>query len=204
MGFYRNVILPRLCDFAMKNERLTPFRERVVGRAEGRVLEIGAGSGRNLPLYKAAVDDVIALEPDPNLARMSEARAKERSRPVQWLEASAEEIPLENGSVDTVVSTWTMCSIADVTRALREMRRVLKAGGHLLFVEHGLSPEPRVQKWQATIDPIWSRISGGCHVNRPIRRMIEAAGFRIDGIETCYLPGPKSLGYFSEGRARPC
>src|SRR5215469_2218902 len=203
MGFYRNVILPKLCDFAMRNERLQPFRERVVGRADGRVLEIGAGSGRNLSLYRANVDEVIALEPDPNLARMAEARANERSRPVKWVEAPAEDIPLDNGSVDTVVSTWTICSIADATRALGEMRRVLKAGGRLVFVEHGLSPEPRVQRWQETIDPLWSRISGGCHLNRPIRRMIEEAGFRMEAIETCYLPGPKSMGFLTEGSATP-
>lgn len=203
MGFYRNVILPKLCDASMKNERLAPFRERVIGGAEGRVLEIGAGSGRNLPLYGAGVDEVIALEPDASLTRMAEIRAKERSRPVEWMEASAEEIPLENGSVDTAVSTWTMCSIPHLTQALREMRRVLKPGGRLLFVEHGLSPEPRVQKWQNLIDPLWSRISGGCHLNRPIRRMIEDAGFQIERVDTCYLPGPKSMGYFSEGSARP-
>lgn len=203
MGFYRNVILPKLCDAAMKNERLAPFRERVIGGAEGRVLEIGAGSGRNLPLYGTGVDEVIALEPDASLTRIAESRAKERSRPVEWIEASAEEIPLENGSVDTAVSTWTMCSIPHLTQALREMRRVLKPGGRLLFVEHGLSPEPRVQKWQNLIDPLWSRISGGCHLNRPIRRMIEDAGFQIERVDTCYLPGPKSMGYFSEGSARP-
>ena len=145
MGFYRNVVLPKLCDLTMRRKDLSPFRERVIGRAEGRVLEIGAGSGLNLPLYRAAVDEVIALEPDPKLAEISQARAKERARPVQWMEASAEEIPLEKGCIDTVVSTWTMCSIPDATRALREMRRVVRPGGRLLFVEHGLAPEPRVQ-----------------------------------------------------------
>src|SRR4030088_2768688 len=148
MGFYRNVVLPRLCDMAMRNAMLRPYRERVIGSAEGTVLEIGAGSGLNLPLYKAGVRKVLALEPDPQLLIMAQRNAKQAARPVTFMKASAESIPLENRSVDTVVTTWTLCTIPDADRALQEMRRVLKPSGRLVFVEHGLAPQEDVSKWQ--------------------------------------------------------
>ena len=203
MGFYRSIILPRLCDLSMRNSHLTPYRERVIGAAEGRVLEIGAGSGLNLELYKPSVQDVVALEPDPKLTAMAQRRAEEALRPVAFLNASAEEIPLDDRSVDTVVTTWTLCSIRDAKHALREMRRVLKPEGRLLFVEHGLAPERGVRKWQNLLDPLWSRISGGCHLNRPIDALIESAGFKIDGLATGYIPGPRPMTFFYEGSARP-
>jgi len=201
MGFYRNVILPKLCDFTMRNEQLNPYRERVIGAAEGRVLEIGAGSGPNLKLYRQAVSEVVALEPDPKLVHMAKRNASGASRPVSFLEASAEAIPLEGKSIDTVVTTWTLCTIP--LNCLPEIRRVLKPGGKFLFVEHGLAPEEGVQRWQNRLDPVWSRISGGCHINRPISNAIEDAGFRIEKIETGYFPGPKVMGFFSEGSAKP-
>jgi ubiquinone/menaquinone biosynthesis C-methylase UbiE len=203
MGFYRNAVLPKLCDLSMRNKRLRPYRERVIGAAEGRVLEIGAGSGLNLQLYRPGAREVVALEPDPSLLRMAERNAKHAPRPVTFLEASAEQIPLDDGSVDTVVTTWTLCTIPDAVRALREARRVLKATGKLLFVEHGLAPERNVQKWQDRLTPVWTKISGGCHLNRPIAQIIETAGYAIERLETGYLPGPKFLAFLSEGSARP-
>jgi ubiquinone/menaquinone biosynthesis C-methylase UbiE len=185
----------------MRRKELQAYRARVIGAAEGRVLEIGAGSGLNLKFYPAAVNEVIALEPDQRLVRMAQQHTGETLRPVSFLEASAEEIPLEDRSVDTAVSTWTLCTIPP--DALREVHRVLKPGGKLLFVEHGLAPERRVQKWQNGLDPVWSRISGGCHLNRPIRNMIEDAGFKIERLKTSYLPGPKAMGFLSEGGAKP-
>jgi len=203
MGFYRDVVLPKLCDLTMRRKDLLPYRERVIGGAEGRVLEIGAGSGLNLKLYGPLVREVLALEPDPKLMTMAKNNAKEAQRPVAFIEASAEDIPLESGSGDTVVTTWTLCTIPDGIRALREAKRMLKPGGSLLFIEHGQSSEQNVRKWQNRVDPIWSRISGGCHLNRPIGRLIEQAGFRIERLEHEYLPGPKMMGFLYEGRALP-
>ena len=201
MGFYNDIILPRLCDFAMRNRLLVPIRERVIGAAEGRVLEIGVGSGLNLPFYRPPVREVLALEPAPRLVAM--ARTASHDMPVSFLEASAEAIPLDDHCVDTVVTTWTMCSIPHAAAALAELRRVLRPSGKLLFVEHGLAPDEGVRRWQDRLTPAWRRISGGCHLNRPIRSMIEGAGFRIDQIETGYLPGPKPMTFMYEGRARP-
>jgi SAM-dependent methyltransferase len=203
MGFYSDVILPRLCDLAMRNKLLVPIRERVIGAAEGRVLEIGVGSGLNLPFYRPEVAEVLALEPAPRLVAMARSASHDASIPVRFLEASAEAIPLDDHCVDTIVTTWTLCSIPHAATALAEMRRVLRPGGKLLFVEHGLSPDESVRRWQDLITPAWRCISGGCHLNRPIRIMIEGAGFRFDRIETGYIPGPRPMTFMYEGSARP-
>jgi ubiquinone/menaquinone biosynthesis C-methylase UbiE len=123
--------------------------------------------------------------------------------PVRFLEASAETIPLDDGTIDTVVTTWTLCSIPQAASALGEMRRVLRPGGRLLFAEHGLAPSASVRWWQDRLTPAWQRISGGCHLNRPISSLIEGAGFRIERIETGYIPGPKPMTFMYEGSARP-
>ncbi len=203
MGFYSDVIEPRLCACAMRNRLLRPYRERVIGAARGRVLEVGAGSGMNFPFYGAAVSEVVALEPTPRLMTMAKQAAQTASRPTTFLEASAEAIPLEDQSLDTVVTTWTLCTIPDAGRALEEMRRVLKPDGRLLFVEHGLSDEAGVGKWQDRLTPLWKVIAGGCHLNRPIRNLVEGAGFTIDDLETSYFRGPKIMTFFYEGSARP-
>ncbi len=202
MGFYNETILPKLCDLAMRNKDLVPYRERVIGAAEGRAVEIGVGSGRNLPFYRSPVKQVLALEPAPNLIAMAR-RAQHPNMPVDFIAGSAEAIPLDNHSVDTVVTTWTLCSIPQAATALAEMRRVLRPGGKLLFAEHGLAPDKNARRWQDWLTPAWSRISGGCHLNRPIQLMIEDAGFRVDHVETGYMPGPKPMTYMYEGSARP-
>lgn len=201
MGFYSDIVLPIVCHLAMRNRRLLPYRHRVTALARGRVLEIGAGSGLNLPLYGGAVREVVALEPEPRLIAMAQRRARVAATPMAFVEASAEKIPLENDSVDSVVTTWTLCTIAHVDTALAEIRRVLRPGGRLLFVEHGLAPDEGVRRWQDRLTPAWSCISGGCHLNRPIAKLIEDAGFHVDRLETGYMPGPKPMTYMYEGSA---
>jgi ubiquinone/menaquinone biosynthesis C-methylase UbiE len=202
MGVYNDVIVPRLVHLAMGNRHLVAFRERAIGAAEGRVLEIGVGSGRNLPFYRPAAREILALEPSRALIAMARRQPAPPTRLV-FVEASAEAIPLDDRSIDTVVSTWTLCTIPQVAAALGEMRRVLRPGGRLVFAEHGRAPEASVRRWQDWLTPGWRRLSGGCHLNRPIRSLIEAAGFRIERLETGYIPGPKPLTFLYEGSALP-
>lgn len=164
MGFYNEFILPRLVDLAMRNKELVPFRERVIGAADGRVLEIGVGSGRNLPFYRLPTKEVLALEPSPRLVAMARG-ASHSDLPVNFIEASAEALPLDDGTIDTVATTWTLCSIPQAASALGEMRRALRPGGKLLFVERGLAPDEGVRRWQNLLTPVWRRFSGGCHLN---------------------------------------
>ncbi|MBV9531450.1 MAG: class I SAM-dependent methyltransferase [Bradyrhizobium sp.] len=203
MGFYQDQILPILINLSMRQKNLTAYRGRVVPAAEGRVLEIGIGSGLNLPFYSPTVQKVIGLDPSPKLLAMARRTERAGSGKVDFVEGSAEEIPVDNASIDTVVTTWTLCSIPDASRALGEMRRVLRPGGRLLFVEHGRAPDPNVVRWQDRLTPIWKRIGGGCHLNRAIGMLIEGAGFQFDRLETGYMRGPKPMTFMYEGSARP-
>lgn len=203
MSFYHDRVLPHLQHLMMRNRQLLPYRERVVGAADGRVLEVGIGSCLNLPFYSPQVREVIGLEPVPRLVSMARKEAAGSSLPMTFIEASAEEIPLDDASIDTVVITWTLCSIPEAVRAMHEMRRVLRPGGQLLFVEHGRAPEENVRKWQDRLTPTWKRIAGGCHLNRPIRTLIEGNGFTMAQIETGYMKGPKPMTFLYEGCARP-
>lgn len=203
MGFYEERILPHLLHLAMRQDLFQAYRGRVIPAARGRVLEIGVGSGLNLPLYTDAVTHVIGLDTSPRLLSMARQASPGGAASTELIEGSAEAIPLEDHSVDTVVSTWTMCSIPDAAGALREMRRVLKPSGQLLFVEHGRSPDDGVRRWQNRLTPVWKRIGGGCHLNRPIRTLVEEAGFRIERIETGYTKGPRPMAFMYEGNARP-
>lgn len=201
MGFYHDRVLPLLIHLAMRQDRLAAYRRRVVSAAEGRVLEVGVGSGLNLPFYGGGVARVIGLDPSARL--LGWARESGAAPPVDLVEGSAERIPLATGSVDTIVTTWTLCSIPDARAALGEMRRVLKPAGRLLFVEHGLAPDPRVRRWQDALTPAWKHLAGGCHLNRPITELIAGSGFRIERLETGYMPGPKPMTFMYEGAARP-
>ena len=187
----------------MRKGDLMPYRERVVSRAEGCVLEIGIGSGLNLPLYGSMVREILGLEPAPGMMSMAQRAAARSGRAVTLIGGSAEAIPLEAHSVDTVLTTWTLCSIPRAGDALKEMRRVLRPNGQLLFVEHGLAPEANVQRWQERLTPFWRRIGGGCNLNRPIRTLIENAGFSITELTTGYMRGLKPMTYMYEGRATP-
>lgn len=203
MGFYQDHILPRLINLAMRQRNLAAYRHRTVPAAEGRVLEVGIGSGLNLPFYTQKAELVIGLDPSPRLLSMARQAGHPASGLVEFVEGFAEAIPLENMSVDSVVMTWTLCSIPDAQRSLQEMRRVLKLGGRLLFVEHGRAPDPNVRWWQDRLTPAWKRFSGGCHLNRAIEILIEGAGFQFERIETGYMRGPRPMTFMYEGSARP-
>ena len=203
MGFYQDHVLPFLIDLTRRQRNLAAYRARVIPAAQGRVLEIGIGSGLNLPYYGTTVEHVIGLDPSPKLLAMAREAARRTSLPLELIKSGAEAIPLHGSSIDTVVTTWTMCSIPAVLSALGEMRRVLKPAGRLLFVEHGRSPDPGVRRWQDRLTPAWRRIGGGCHLNRAISELIGNAGFRVEWLETGYMRGPKPLTFMYEGNARP-
>ncbi len=181
----------------MRNAALQPYRKRIIGAAEGEVLEIGLGSGLNLPLYGPQVRRVVGLEPSVPLLR--HAAAAQARVPVHLLEGSAEAIPLDSASIDTVVTTWTLCTIPDAAAALAEVRRVLRPGGQLLFVEHGRAPEPGVARWQDRLDPLWSRLAGGCHLNRRIADLVGGGGLRLERLETSRIPGPRTHTFLYRG-----
>ncbi|MCL6646108.1 MAG: class I SAM-dependent methyltransferase [Dehalococcoidia bacterium] len=203
MSFYDRRILPWLIELCMRNREAQRYRERVIPAASGRVLEVGFGSGLNLPYYGSGVRHLFALEPSPELRRIAGPRIAGAPFTVEFLDRSAEEIPLESASVDTVVTTWTLCTIPDAARALAEMKRVLKPDGVLLFVEHGLAPEPRVQAWQRRLNPLWNRIGGGCNLDRKMDALIVSAGFRLAELHAEYARGFKALSYTYSGRASP-
>jgi ubiquinone/menaquinone biosynthesis C-methylase UbiE len=203
MSFYAEHILPPLLHLAMRQKNLRPYRQRVIGQASGCVLEIGVGPGLNLPLYGPGVHSVAALDPSPPLLRRAREQAALACAPVELIEGSAEVLPFDSARFDTVVMTWTLCTIPDGSRALAEMRRVLRPAGALLFVEHGRAPEPSVARWQDRLDPLWSPLAGGCHLNRRIDSLIAAAGFRFETLRNSRLPGPRTHTFLYEGRARP-
>ena len=203
MSFYADRIVPRLIDLSMRNRLLRPYRQRVIGGAKARVLKIGIGSGLNLPLYGANVAHITGLDPSPRLLAKAREAVHRISAPIVLVEGSAEAIPLDDGSVDTVVTTWTLCSIPNAPRALAEMRRVLSPSGRLLFVEHGRAPDAHVRWWQNRLTPMWRCIGGGCHINRPISDLITSAGFHIERLDTGYMRGPKPMTFMYEGSARP-
>jgi ubiquinone/menaquinone biosynthesis C-methylase UbiE len=203
MGFYQRHLFPRILDVVMRQEPIMRRRSAVVPRARGHVLEIGMGSGLNLGLYdRAKVERLYGLEPSPDLQRLARQRAEAAGIGVEFLTLGSEEIPLADASVDTVMTTWTLCSIAEVERALAEMRRVLKPGGQLLFAEHGRAPDPGVLRWQDRLNPIWRRLSSGCNMNRPIVDLISER-FAIRDLESAYLPGPRVLAFNYWGSATP-
>jgi len=203
MGFYGERVLPHVIKLAMRNRQFGSYRERVAAAARGRVLEVGIGTGENLSRFGAQVSEVIGIEPAARLATMARTAARDAPMPVTVVEASADAIPLDARSIDTVVMTWTLCSVPDPNAALRELHRVLRPDGRLLFVEHGLAPEPGVRRWQHRLTPIWKRMFGGCHLDREMSALIAGAGFHIAQLANGYMRGPRPLTFTYEGCATP-
>lgn len=204
-SIYDRWILPGLLKAACSAPAIAAQRAKVVPLAEGRVLELGVGMGLNLAHYDAAkVSEVIGVDPSPELRALAMAAPRSPGLSVRVEDGSAEALPLEGASVDTVVCTFTLCSVCAPPLALAEARRVLRPGGRLLFCEHGLSPDPRQAAWQRRIEPVWKRLAGGCHLTRPVSGLIADAGFAFDGLERRYLPNvPRFAGWCEWGAARP-
>lgn len=201
MGFYADRVLPRVTDVTMGGAAFTRVRARVAGGLAGEVLEIGFGSGRNVPHYPPGVSRVRAVEPAARARALAAPRLAASPVPVEYVGLDGQELPVEDESVDHVLVTWTLCTIPDVGRALAEVRRVLRPGGALHFAEHGRSPDPKVARRQDRFTPVQRRIGGGCHLNRPIDRLLSASGLELTRMETFSMPGPKMFGYTFEGVA---
>jgi ubiquinone/menaquinone biosynthesis C-methylase UbiE len=201
MGIYEDRILPRVIDVALGGRELGELRRRVASGLSGDVLEVGFGSGRNVPFYPPEVRQVQAVEPASQGRVLAQSRLAASPVPVDFVGLDGQDLPLKSSSVDHVLVTWTLCTIPDVERALGEMRRVLRPGGSLHFLEHGRSPDPSVARWQDRLTPVQRRVFGGCHLNRPIRDLIAAVGFDVRRLDHYYLKGPKCFGYMYEGVA---
>jgi SAM-dependent methyltransferase len=199
---YERFLLPRLIDLAMRSNVVSAERARVIPLAVGIVLEVGIGSGLNLPYYTGAVERLYGVDPRRESWALARHRLARVSFPIRFIQASAERLPVRDRTIDTVVTTWTLCSIPDPQRALLEMRRVLKPEGRLLFVEHGLAPDTRVVHWQHRLTPMWRRIAGGCHLDRKIDGLILEAGFRFTESAQGYGIGPRPMTYLYRGVAR--
>jgi ubiquinone/menaquinone biosynthesis C-methylase UbiE len=203
VNVYDRWILPLVLDLVMRQQQLSKYRREVVAAAKGRVLEVGIGSGLNFSCYGKQVEIVLGIDPSPRL--LAKARQRAATAGIQSLlfQGTATAIPLKDHAVDTVIMTWSLCSISDPSAALREIRRVLKPNGTFLFVEHGLSPDPTIENWQHRITPVWRRIAGGCHLDRKMDDLIRSAGFSMIELKTEYANGPRMMTYMYEGCARP-
>jgi len=204
MSFYEERILPHIIDRACSMGQVMKLRSQLVPLAKGRVLEVGMGSGINLEFYNPeTVEMVYGLEPSEGMRRKALPNLKRSPIPVEWLGLPGEQIPLDDNSVDTVLLTFTLCTIPDWNAALLQMKRVLKPGGELLFIEHGEAPQENIRKWQHRITPGWKKIAGGCHLNRHIADLIRQTGFELIELENFYMPNaPKIAGYIYKGIAK--
>ena len=197
MSLYEKYVLPKFLNCACGSKPISYQRKKVVPMAEGKVLEIGIGSGLNLPFYdKSKLDELWGLDPSEGLSEMAKQVADEEAMEVNFISAGAEEIPLPDNHFDSVLVTYTMCTIPEVDRASKEIQRVLKSNGKMIFCEHGLAPDKNIKKWQNRINPFWKKLAGGCNINRNIPSVIQESGFDIIDLEEMYLPStPKIAGY---------
>ena len=203
MSYYEDQVVPRLIDVMLGTKAVGTLRQQVASPLSGEVLEVGFGSGLNVPYYPPAVTRVQAVDPAMVGRKLAAKRIAASRVPIEFVGLDGEHLPVESGSIDHVLITWTMCTIPDIETALSEMRRVLRPGGQMHFIEHGLAPDAKVVKWQHRLNPLENRLAGGCNLNRPIDTLIEGAGFRFDELTTFYGKGPKSFSYFYEGVASP-
>ena len=203
MSFYNEYILPHVINLSMRNHELRPYRERVLSRAEGRGLEIGIGSGLNLPFYGTRVAEVLGLEPAARLLAMAQRTSRGCAQPVTLIAGSAEAIPIEDQSVDTVVTTWT-CADSGCSPCAEAMRRVLRAVVNYSSSSTDWRRKRTFGDGKSRLTPLWTKIGGGCHLNCPIRNLIASAGFDIGRLQTGYMKGPKPMTFMYEGRATPC
>jgi ubiquinone/menaquinone biosynthesis C-methylase UbiE len=201
MGFYEEQVVPRLTDVVMRRAELTPIRARVVASLAGDVLEVGFGSGLNVPHYPVAVTRVQAVDPATVGRQLAAKRVAASGVPVDYVDLDGQALSLASASVDHVLTTWTLCSIPDVDRALSEIRRVLRPGGLFHFVEHGRSPDRTVANWQDRLTPFQRRVAGGCHLNRPIDQLVRNSGLELVRLDNYYAKGPRPFGYMFEGVA---
>ena len=204
MGFYNKYILPKFLNCACGTKPINFQRDKIVPLAKGIVLDVGIGSGLNIPFYnKSKIGHLYGLDPSDELLKIAKSIAEKHELEIEFLECGAEAIPLPDNSIDTVLITYTMCTIPDVELSNLEIMRVLKPEGQLLFCEHGLAPDKNIVKWQRRINPIWNKIAGGCNLNRDIPKLITSSGFKILDMEEMYLPStPKFAGYNYWGVAK--
>ncbi len=205
MGIYNKYILPKVIDYSCRQKPTMMQRQKVIPLAKGNVLEIGIGSGLNLSFYNEDnINHLLAIDPSEDLWRKNKFDLQNLPYDFEFLKAFAEDIPLDSNSIDSVVLTYTLCTIKETHKALEEIRRVLKDNGKLIFCEHGKAPDKVVQKWQNRINPIWKRIGGGCNLNRDIPALIEGNGFKLNKMETMYIPGwkPASFNYWGTAETK--
>jgi ubiquinone/menaquinone biosynthesis C-methylase UbiE len=201
MGFYADQVLPRAMDLVLRGDELNAIRVRVASDLSGEVLEVGFGSGRNVEHYPPAVTRVLAVDPAKVGRKIAARRVAASSVPIEYIGLDGQSLPLPADSVDHALTTWTLCTIPDVERALHEIRRAVRPGGRLHFVEHGRAPDPNVARWQDRLTPIQRRVAGGCHLNRPIDTLIADSGLDLQRLDVYYLRGLKSFSYTYEGVA---